>query len=620
MKTIRNWVWLSGLALLLGTGVVSANAPSYYRVLHHFAGGASDGAEPLDSLLIVGTNFYGMTTSGGSAGLGTVDSDHGVLHSFTNSPGDGAYPWTGSLTIAGSMLYGMTTDGGSAGAGILFKISTAGTGYGVLHHFLGPPGDGSHPCSTPTILGALLYGTANAGGISNGGVIFSMNTNGLASTYKILHHFGSTAGDGNSPCGALLLSGNRLYGTTYSGGTNGWGTIYKMNVDGSGYAPLYHFFASWAGGSPLGGLVQMGGDLYGLTGIGYYDQGVVFKIGTNGNNYTVLHTFTGAANDGAVPNASLTPVGAMLYGTTAGGGAHGTGTVFKICTNGTAFAMLHSFAGGTNDGAACWCNLALSGTTLYGMTSAGGSNGLGVVFALDVVGPKLFYQEPLGTVAGWIMETNGLFQLSYVLGNTGGWKLKAAGDIDGDGFADLLFQNAAGDVALWYMGYDGWPRSARLLYHAAGWDLVACADYDNNGRAEIFFQRPDGTVAYWNVAANGDFQGATSLGAINPWLLRAAGDLDGDGKAELFWQNAAGWLAVWFHDGPGGTIRGQLLVNTGTWRLCGAGDMDGDGISDLLWQNPGGAIAGWFMNTNATAKGVAVWDSTGSWKLSAAGR
>ncbi len=602
-RTGRKLGW-SGVLVLLGMGQGLAQ----YQVVHNFAGGPTDGSTPMGTLLVVGTNLFGMTYSGGSAGLGVVASDLGVLHSFAGSPGDGAGPTFGTLALSGTHLFGMTQWGGTAGSGVLFKVSTSGAGYAVLHHFTGTASDGSRPVSTPTIIGTKLYGSTGEGGASNLGTLFSINTDG--SGYAVLHHFAPA--EGGYPYASPILCGDALYGTTM-------GTIYRLNLDGSGFTNLV-VFSEPTGVTALSGLVPVGDTFFGVTEAGgISNKGVIYKVDTNGGHYTVLHHFTGVGSDGHAPRAAPTVLGAMLYGTTEYGGLHNLGTLYKICTNGTGFTTLHSLAGGLGDGGRCPGGLALLDTTLYGMAMSSGSNGHGVVYGLMVVGPKLFYQEPAGTLASWILETNGLFQMAYVLGNTGGWLLKAAGDIDGDGVADLLFQTASHDTGGWFMGGDGKPINQRFWWNTGDWEIRGCADYDADGYAEIFFQRPDGTAAYWDVATNGDFQSATVLGAMGAWQLRAAGDLDGDNKAEVFWQQATGLVAVWFHDGPGGSIRGQLMGNTGGWQLRGAADIDQDGITDLVWQTAAGLTGGWFMKADATAKAASFWWGTGSWRLSGAG-
>ena len=233
--------------------------------------------------------------------------------------------------------------------------------------------------------------------------------------------------------------------------------------------------------------------------------------------------------------------------------------------------------------------------------------------------PQLFYQDPAGTLASWVLGTNGGMRFARLLANTGGWALKAVGDIDGDGVGDLLFQTASGETSAWFMNADGSIRSARSLWSMGGWVVKALGDYEGTGRAQVFFQDAGGHVAYWRLDTNGNNLGSVSLGAMGGWILRGIGDLDGDHQAELFWQDAHGTVAIWYHK-PDGTIRGIVPYSTGGWRLCGVTDIDGDGISDLLWQDGVGNTGGWFMNSNGTARSASYWWNTGGWKLKGAGR
>jgi uncharacterized repeat protein (TIGR03803 family) len=104
--------------------------------------------------------------------------------------------------------------------------------------------------------------------------------------------------------------------------------------------------------------------------------------------FTVLHNFAGGAGDGSYPYGSLIQSGSTLYGMTNLGGSSGAGTIFQIRTDGTGFTRLHSFAGGTGDGANPWGSLILSGSALYGMTYAGGSSNRGTIFRLVVPEPS----------------------------------------------------------------------------------------------------------------------------------------------------------------------------------------------------------------------------------------
>jgi uncharacterized repeat protein (TIGR03803 family) len=161
---------------------------------------------------------------------------------------------------------------------------------------------------------------------------------------------------------------------------------------------LHSFFGSPNdGATPIAGLVASGGTLYGTTsdgggsGCGGQGCGTVFKISPDGTSFAVLHSFAGSSNDGAHPTAGLVAdSNGNLYGTTEEGGGTGCGgggcgTVFKISPDGTSFAVLHSFT--LSDGAGP-LGLIISGGNLYGTALGGpspclGDGGCGVVFELS---------------------------------------------------------------------------------------------------------------------------------------------------------------------------------------------------------------------------------------------
>ena len=234
--------------------------------------------------------------------------------------------------------------------------------------------------------------------------------------------------------------------------------------------------------------------------------------------------------------------------------------------------------------------------------------------------PQMFYQDPSGLLAGWVLNSTGGFRFARVIANTGAWVLKAAGDVDGDGVSDLLFENANGDTGGWFMNADGSVRDARFWFNIGAWEIKACADYEGIGRGQLLFQTPSGMAAYWRLDTNGDFLASVPLGNMGNWKLRGAGDLDGDHKAELFWQNPAGQVAIWYHNPTNNVIRGAVPFSTPGWALCGTVDIDGDGVSDLLWQTADGNTGGWFMNSNSTQRTANFWWNTGAWRLRAAGR
>ena len=159
------------------------------------------------------------------------------LHSFTGSP-DGELP-LGGLMLSGSTLYGTAwgggSGGGSSGNGTVFAVSTNGTEFRVLHSFTAGTGsipnlinsDGAVPPNGALVLsGNTLYGAAFYGGSSGNGTVFAVNTNGTG--FTILHSFTGPS-DGARPYAGLTLSGNTLYGTANGGGSSGDGTVFSLS-------------------------------------------------------------------------------------------------------------------------------------------------------------------------------------------------------------------------------------------------------------------------------------------------------------------------------------------------------------------------------------------------------
>ena len=214
----------------------------------------------------------------------------------------------------------------------------------------------------------------------------------------------------------MILAGNTLYGTAVGGGSSGNGTVFAVNTDGSGFRTLYSFTTTtgtsgWAGAgansdgaSPAGGLILSGDTLYGTTFFGGSSgDGTVFAVKTNGTGFTTLYNFSAATgpdpgtysasgpnSDGAGPVASLILSGNTLYGTATAGGSSGDGTLFALNTDGTGFTNLYSFTSRTgppvanNDGAAPRGELVFADNTLYGTASTGGSSDAGTVFSLSL--------------------------------------------------------------------------------------------------------------------------------------------------------------------------------------------------------------------------------------------
>ncbi|HEV2176786.1 MAG TPA: choice-of-anchor tandem repeat GloVer-containing protein [Terriglobia bacterium] len=251
-----------------------------------------------------------------------------------------------------------------------------------------------------------LYGTTFRGGanlVYGAGTAFKITSNGTLTT---LYSFCSQSGctDGNGPQAALVQTTSRaFYGTTFEGGANGVGTVFKITPGGT-LTALYSFCSQSGcpdGSGPVGTLVQaVNGNLYGTTSGGGDEScnppsgcGTVFKI-TPAGTLTTLHCFD--MTDGSQPVGELIQAAdGNLYGTTLVGGANGQGgTVFKITPSGT-LMTLYSFCSQSlcADGLGPEAGLiqATDGN-FYGTTQQGGANncsgvtGCGTVFKITPSG------------------------------------------------------------------------------------------------------------------------------------------------------------------------------------------------------------------------------------------
>ena len=380
MKKIRQLLH-QGIFLCLFTAAVTVSAQPIYTNLHEFTSSTSDGGLP-SGLAAAGSTLFGATAQGGTNGsgvlysIGTNGGNFTVLHNFTGEP-DGAFP--NEPLVSGATLFSTTYQGGiTNNYGSVFKIGTNGTGYTVLRQFTNSP-DAQQPIAGLALGGGTLYGVSLGGGTTNSGTVFKIDTNG--DNFAILRHFTNTL-DGSQPRGRLLLIGATLYGTTASGGSNGLGTVFKLNTNGSGYSVIYHFPGTPGAAIPWTGLVSDGNTLYGTTtGGGTAGAGTVFALGTNGGGFTLLHSLTNG--EGLSPQSPLTLNGSTLYGTALVQGTDSGGILFQVQTNGAGFLVLKNFKSSTT-GANPKGQVVLNGKNISGICSAGGAGASGSLYNLQL--------------------------------------------------------------------------------------------------------------------------------------------------------------------------------------------------------------------------------------------
>lgn len=348
----------------------------------------------------------------------------------------------------------------------------AQSNFEILHTF--DIADGANPQCNLILSGNRLYGTTYLGGSLRWGNVFAVNTD--STSFTNLYTFGGI-NDGAWPRAGLILSGNTLYGTASSGGSGffGSGTVFAIQTNGIGFTNLYVFGGTNDGAHPQASLILSGNTLYGTTeGGGTNGNGVVFAIQVNGTGFTNLHNFTGS--DGSNPETGLILSGAKLYGTTEYGGNSGNGTVFNVNTNGTDFTNLYVF-GGTNDGAHPQAGLILSSNTLYGTTSSGGAWNNGTVFAVSTNGmgfTNLYSfngNDGSMPLANLILSGNILYGTTRY-GSTNGAGIVFAINTNGTGFTNLYSFTPISSFNVNNEGgepYTSLNLSNNTLYGAAYW-------------------------------------------------------------------------------------------------------------------------------------------------------
>jgi uncharacterized repeat protein (TIGR03803 family) len=375
-----------------------------FKSVYEFSG--SDGAKPFAGLVVLNKAFYGTTLFGGSSsacgaeGCGTVFTlsprgTENVIYSFQGNA-DGENPF-GGLTKLNGTLYGITQAGGTHNDGTVFAIAPSGSKR-TLYSFAGSTSDGKGPMATLLSYNGILYGTTEYGGANGFGTVFAIMPSGKET---VLYSFAGQP-DGASPRSGLVVVNGTLYGTTEYGGSGacpnynpaGCGTVFSITTTGQEEVTYSFGQAGSDGTRPLASLVNAAGMLYGTTWSGGANgDGTVYQITLTGQE-SVIYSFAGTP-DGANPFAGLTYFKGTLYGTTSSGGVGGTGcppsdngcgTVFSMTASGVE-SVLYSFQGNA-DGESPEAGLATFSGNLYGSAAEGGQGcantgpGCGTIFRL----------------------------------------------------------------------------------------------------------------------------------------------------------------------------------------------------------------------------------------------
>jgi len=384
----------------------SAQAQTY-KVLYNFTGG-QDGAYPKAGLTAdKAGNLYGTAYQGGSLNRGTAfelrrKSSRWVfntLYSFTGRE-DGGAPIARVVFGPDGSLYGTTEFGGlncGEGCGTVFNLKVTSCKHTpcpwletVLYRFSGS-NDGANPgFGALTFRAGHIFGTTFFGGNNAQGVVYKLTSQHGSWTESGLYLFTGRQDGGNPYSSVIFDKAGKLYGTTYAGGADGYGTVFQLTPSASGWTEktLHAFQSSSDGGSPFGGVVfDNSGNLHGATsGGGPGNGGTVYDLMPSNGIWTfsVLYGFNGSAYlPGPYDSLTMDAAG-NLYGTTIKDGAQGTGSVFKLTpsVDGWTETDLYDFPSSA-DGALPYGSVLIDAKgNLYGTASEGGANGYGVIWEI----------------------------------------------------------------------------------------------------------------------------------------------------------------------------------------------------------------------------------------------
>ena len=384
-----------------------------------------------------------------------------------------------------------------------FYITTAvfsdGQTFTTIYNFGSQSGfsDGADPTSA-LVQGSdgNLYGTTSQGGDHGYGTVFKINIQGLLAR---LYSFCSPqdCNDGAQPRAGLVqgTDGN-FYGTTINGGANNYGTVFKITPQGT--LTTLHNFNFTDGGAPYAGLVQAtDGNLYGTTVDGPNVAGTVFKVSTTGT-FTNLHNFN--STDGSYPMAALFQFqDGNLYGTTSRGATNDRGTVFSITPGGT-LTTLHIFDssdGGDAEGAF----IQGSDGNLWSTTRVGGVNNSGTVFKMTPLGTVTtvyglcslqWCADGLAPFAGLVQASDGNYYGTTQLGG-----------INNDGIVFKITPGGTLTTLHTFDGQDGaWPLSG--LMQAVDGNLYGTTSGGGQSGAGTIFRLDVGLGFALTVSKMGD--------------------------------------------------------------------------------------------------------------------
>ena len=177
---------------------------------------------------------------------------------------------------------------------------------------------------------------------------------------------------------------------------------------------------------------------------------------------------------------------------------------------------------------------------------------------------------------------------------TSGYFIGAAGDLNGDGYTDLVFTSSNHDLWLWTNSRTGGFVSRQIYSYPADWQLIGAGDINGDGKDDLLWLSPSSCqFAYW-LMDGGKRIGARVIPVTCGYYPTSIGYYTPTKRLSILWTSAAGDLYMWDAQANGGfrsynlsTIYSQLGQGAadprGRWAI--GGGVAGQGIG-IEWYDP----------------------------------
>ncbi len=371
-----------------GSGTLFEFDPANDSLVVVFNFGGQNGEMPFGSLIEKNGILYGLTASGGAFTSGVIFefnfSSAIFQKKYDFKPYSSSYHFNtfSELFLASNNRMYALTGGGEYNLGAIVEYNYLNDSL-ILHYSFPNSLAGQFPGGNlMEASNGKLYGMTTQGGASPyNGVLFEFDTLTSTVTKKIDFNNGR---DGQQPVASLFkASDGLLYGTTYSGGIHGKGTIFSIDPVTNIFTKKFDLNDSIV--FPRSSFVEYPqGILIGASCAGAStDSGTIFKYDIAANSLTVLHSFTRATGYWPIQTPIIASDG-KLYGVTASGGAYSYGVLYSLDLSTNIYTELYEFDI-TNGGYTQSGVMQASNGKIYGVTRYGGLTDEGVLFEFDPV-------------------------------------------------------------------------------------------------------------------------------------------------------------------------------------------------------------------------------------------